>query len=137
MMAGIHDWVKGYQARGAGSVSGTQTASYSLKTLAEKGLLKREAVNPMLLDTQLNDFSWHLVWADDHETANENLAIRIGSADGYVIFIHGWTGSNLIWEDLPALVANRNPRLVALVVDHNGFGESPFTATMPAFDICN
>jgi pimeloyl-ACP methyl ester carboxylesterase len=132
-------WVTGYSAisREAGSVPGTQAAHYSLCHLAERGYLDRSAVKQMLTGSMLSDFHWHQVWADDHFTSDDELPERIGNVDGYVVFLHGWTGSSAIWEDLPAMVAASNPRLVSLIVDHNGFGKTPFATPVPDFAHCS
>src|SRR5262249_5377642 len=136
-MTNQHIWLKGYNSLSSVDESGVQTASYSLVSLAEKELLKRDDVNGMLLDAGLRDFTWHIVWADNPETPADDLEAQIGMAEGYVIFIHGWTGSNAIWEDIPARIVAKNRNLVALVVDHNGFGQTPFVQPMPDFVHCN
>jgi pimeloyl-ACP methyl ester carboxylesterase len=132
-------WLRGFResTRRAGLVPNAQVASYSLNDLAQRDLLPHSAVTGMLLDSGLYDFNWHMVWGDDHPTPAEELESRIGDVDGYVVFMHGWTGSNAIWEDLPGLVVAKNPRLVALVVDHNGFGETPFVDPTPDFEHCS
>ncbi len=139
LIRGKVPWVTGYSvsSRGAGSVAGTQTAHYSLRHLAEQGYLDASAVNQMLLDSDLSDFHWHLVWADDHSTTDAELADLPGKIDGYVVFLHGWTGSSAIWEDLPGMVVASNPRLVSLIADHNGFGETPFATPTPDFAHCS
>jgi len=58
-------------------------------------------------------------------------------AQGFAIFMHGWDGSHAIWEQLPALVCAANPRLVALAVDVNGFGGSPFSDELPSIEACD
>jgi len=50
--------------------------------------------------------------------------------------MHGWDGSHAIWERIPALVCAANPRLVALALDVNGFGGSPFANELPAVEAC-
>jgi pimeloyl-ACP methyl ester carboxylesterase len=143
---GPNDWIAGYRERSQGPalIMGkphAQFASYSLRTLAEKGLLPADDVSGMLLDSGLHDFAWHVTWADDEtseaSTPDDQLVERIANAEGVVIFIHGWTGSHAVWEDLPALVVSQNPRLVALTVDHNGFGETPFVDVTPDIKVCN
>lgn len=138
-MTGILDWVTVYEplSRMDGSVPKTQVAAYSLRQLAERESLSRDGVNGMLFDAGLYDYHWHMVWGDDFATPDEALAARIADADGYVIFLHGWTGSNAIWEDLPAMIAAENRRLVCLVVDHNGFGGTAFADEMPDFGRCS
>jgi pimeloyl-ACP methyl ester carboxylesterase len=62
----------------------------------------------------------------------------LSRAQGFVVFIHGWDGSGEIWESLPAMVCQKNHRLVAFVPDVNGFGGSPFIeAEMPKVAHCN
>src|ERR1041385_5117800 len=129
-MTNQHLWLKGYNSLSSVNELRVQHATYSLMALAEKELLKRDEVNAMLLDTGLRDFTWHIVWADDPDTPADDLEARIGMAEGYVVFIHGWTGSNAIWEDLPTRIVAKNRNLVALVVDHNGFGQTPFIHPM-------
>ncbi len=138
-MVGNLGWLKGYEAlsREAGNVPNTQEAAYSLRHLAELGLLPQSAVNSMLVDSGLYDYHWHMVWADESPTPDEALEQRIGEADGYVIFLHGWLGSHAIWEDLPGILLTKNNRLVCLVADHNGFGGTAFSGDMPIFDLCS
>src|SRR5579859_201098 len=97
------EWVKGYreQSRRAGTVPKTQVAHYGLRDLAERGFIKRDSVNAMLLDSGLADFNWRMVWGEDYDTSDDELETRLSRVDGYVIFIHGWTGTYNIWEDLP------------------------------------
>ena len=136
-MTGQIGWVRGYQQRCPGPTPNTQSAHYSLNDLVERGFLKREVVSGMLLDTGLRDFGWDVTWGEDYETTDDELEDRIGQVDGYVVFIHGWTGSAAIWETLPGMVVNRNRRLVSLTVDHNGFGTTPFVAPVPDFEHCS
>ncbi|MEP7288938.1 MAG: alpha/beta hydrolase [Chloroflexota bacterium] len=136
-MTGNLNWIKGYQSRSEGPTPHTQRASYSLRDLALRSFLKPNAVRQLLHDADLSDFSWHVVWGEDYATTDEELEDRLSNVDGYVIFIHGWTGSNAIWENLPGMVINRNRNLVSLVVDHNGFGATPFVQSMPEMDSCN
>lgn len=131
------NWVKGYTQRGDGPTPRTQRAVYSLRALAERGLLKPSDVNLLLHKTDLQDFSWHVLWGEDYATPDDDLPDRIGNVEGYVIWIHGWTGSHAIWEDLPGVVINRNRRLVSIVIDHNGFGASPFADRTPEYDECS
>jgi pimeloyl-ACP methyl ester carboxylesterase len=77
-----------------------------------------------------------MLWADNGPTPDAELEDRIGEGQGYVVFMHGWTGNHAIWESVPAMVVRENKLLVALSVDHNGFGASPFAAT-PSIDHCS
>jgi pimeloyl-ACP methyl ester carboxylesterase len=131
------EWVKGYRERSAGPLPRTYTATYSLGNLAGNGFLPRSDVNNMLHETGLYDFVWQMVWAEDYETPDAELPERIGNVDGYAVFIHGWTGSHLIWEDLPAMVARDNRRIVSLMVDHNGFGGTQFVDITPDLAQCS
>jgi hypothetical protein len=119
-----------------GALAETYVAHYTLKDLAERGVLDRGAVNGLLIDAGLEDFGWDVLWAADSSVLDADLPQLLSDVDGYVLFIHGWTGSRAIWEDLPASVVAADRRLVALIIDHNGFGASPFVDT-PGFDRCS
>lgn len=130
-------WARGYYGRTEGSVPGTQTAQYSLTDLINRGFIEPDSARGLLLDAGLFDLVWEVTWPDDAETPDEELAERVGSAEGYAIFVHGWTGNHSIWEDLPGMVVTENPNLVAISVDHNGFGLARFVDETPDLEICN
>ncbi len=130
-------WVLGYTTRAEGRVPSTYVAHYRLTDLISKGYIDADDGYRMLSESGLEDFFWELTWPEDFETPDEYLQARIQEAQGYAIFIHGWTGNHTIWEDLPGLVVSSNRQLVSLSVDHNGFGESVFTQQTPALDACN
>ncbi len=129
-------WVRGYFYRGDGDVPGTQVAYYRLSDLVNRGFISPSAGRGLLMNSGLLDFVWQVMWAEDYATADEELEDRIGNVQGYAVFMHGWTGNHAIWESIPGLVVTSNRRLVALAVDHNGFGETPFIDT-PALEMCN
>lgn len=131
------EWVKGYTTRSAGPTPRTQRASYSLRTLAERGFLPQGEVTRMLLTADLQDFAWDVVWGEDYDTADDDLPDRIGNVEGYALWMHGWTGTRNIFEDMPGTVINRNRRLVSIMVDHNGFGLTPFADRTPEYDECS
>lgn len=130
-------WASGYVDCSPGDAPDTWQAHYTFKNLAERGLLRLEDVNRVLFNADLQDYAWDVVWAGGAPTPDEALARRLADVDGYVIFIHGWTGSRAIWEALPAEIVTRNPRLVAFAVDHNGFGGSPFADRTPEYEECS
>lgn len=130
-------WVRGYSRRAAGIVPNTYTADYSIRDLINKRLIDSEAGYTMLEESGLEDFWWQVTWPEDFETPDEYLEDRINNVQGYAIFIHGWTGNHTIWEELPGTVVNANRRLVAISVDHNGFGRSPFVDVTPGLEECN
>lgn len=130
-------WVRGYYHRGIGEVEGTYVAHYRMSDLIAKGYISARDGKGFLLDAGLDDFLWEITWPEDYETADEDLEERILSAQGYAIFIHGWTGNHKIWEMLPGMVVRENRRLVSISIDHNGFGQSRFTSRTPALEDCN
>ena len=117
--------------------AGTQSAHYRLTDLAARGGLPRGAVNALLLDAELVDYGWTVTWAGAGTTPDTDLPTLFDAAEGYVVFMHGWTGNRAIWEDLPARIVSASPKLIALVVDHNGFGETAFVDPDPRFEKCN
>ena len=60
------------------------------------------------MDAGLVDLVWQVMWADNDATPDEELEDRIGEAQGYVVFMHGWTGNHAIWESLPGMVVTGN-----------------------------
>lgn len=130
-------WLRGYVERAAGDVPGTQTAVYRLSDLVKRGFIAPADGRGLLLDARLVDFAWQVIWADDEATPDEALDALIGGAQGYVVFMHGWTGTRAVWESIPGLIVTSNRRLVAFSVDHNGFGESAFIDSTPSLDHCS
>jgi len=65
------------------------------------------------------------------------LPERIGAVQGYVLFMHGWTGNHAIWESIPGLIVTSNRRLIGISVDHNGFGGTSFVENTPSLDHCS
>lgn len=131
------NWLLGYRGRRAGPTTNTYEAEYGLRDLMEKGYIPRRAGTNFLKETGLTDFHWVITWPEDFELPDDMLVDRIGDVQGYVIFVHGWTGNYRIWEDTPALVTLSNRRLVSLAIDHNGFGESVFENLTPRLEDCN
>jgi pimeloyl-ACP methyl ester carboxylesterase len=130
-------WARGYFKRAEGDVPGTQTAKYRLTDLISRGLIEPTQARALLLDAGLVDLVWEATWAEDYATSDDELGERLGDAQGYSLFIHGWTGNHTIWEDLPGMVVASNHRLVSIAVDHNGFGQARFVDETPALDTCN
>lgn len=118
--------------------SSVRRVAYSLRSLADRGLVSRDSFAMFCAATGLSDFTWRVFWHDPYRAPNDqSLAQALRYADGLLVFIHGWDGSGEIWEDLPAEVIQRNPGLVALVPDVNGFGGTPFASNLPAPEQCD
>jgi pimeloyl-ACP methyl ester carboxylesterase len=132
------DWPGGYAAWLPERVSTVRRVGYTLVDLVRRGLLEANDVMQFREETLLADFKWDLLWADhDSKPDAQSVADALQSAEGIVVFVHGWAGSGKIWEDLPAMVIQRNPKLVALVPDVNGFGGSPFSVKVPPINKCD
>lgn len=129
-------WVRGYTRRGQGGVHNTQVAHYQMSDLVNRGFIPANEGRGLLMDRGLVDFAWQVIWPEDFDTPDDMLEKRLTDVEGYVIFIHGWTGNHSIWEDMPGMVVKANRRLVAISVDHNGFGQSRFVDDTPALDTC-
>jgi len=116
---------------------GIQSLSFSLSGLQSKQLLSTRAFKNFQNKTGLRDFSWRVVYARKARRRKPHLREQLKNHQGAIVFIHGWDGSGEIWEDLPALVCQSNPRLIALVPDVNGFGGSPFIDEVPRVKHCS
>lgn len=136
-MSGQFSWSRGHYRRANGIVDNTQTAMYRLSNLIDRGLIGMQEGKKLLQDAGLVDFVFQLTWADDFDTPDELLEYHLQEAEGFVIFIHGWTGNHKIWEKLPGMVVSENRKLVAMAVDHNGFGNSRFVNSLPPIEACN
>jgi hypothetical protein len=130
-------WVMGYISRSEGRVPNTWVAEYRLRHLIQANLIDPGAGQRFLDDHGLTDFHWQMTWADDFEMPDDMLLDRLVNTQGYIFFIHGWTGNYLIWEDLPGMAVLSNRLIVSVEVDHNGFGGSLLVDTTPALDTCN
>jgi pimeloyl-ACP methyl ester carboxylesterase len=130
-------WANGYYERGSSDIPGIYTATYRLNDLIAQNLIDPDSARNFLIEAGLTDFVWEVTWADDSETAPEIMNARFAAGQGYVVFIHGWTGNHSIWESLPALVAANDRRLISISVDHNGFGQSELIDDTPTLESCN
>ena len=130
-------WITGYTRRSLGLMPGTYIAEYKLSDLMKKGYIDRRVGQEFLEDVGLLDFHWEITWPEDYDVPDEMLVDRLANVQGYVVWVHGWTGNMHIWEDLPARVVNKNRRLVSISIDHNGFGESIFENPTPDMETCN
>lgn len=130
-------WITGYVRRAAGSAPNTYTAYYSLSHLIQRRLIDSEAAFDLLTQAGLDDLGWEVTWPEDFETPDELLETNARSATGWVVFVHGWTGNHRIWESLPGMVVSANRQLMAIALDHNGFGLSRFADHTPELESCN
>lgn len=136
-MAGQFGWARGHYRRGVGSLPHTQTAMYRVSNLVDRGVIGAKEGRDFLAASGLMDFVFQLTWAEDFDTPDELLERHLEESEGFVIFVHGWTGNHKIWEKLPSMVVSGNRKLVAMSVDHNGFGNSRFLTDIPKTDECN
>jgi pimeloyl-ACP methyl ester carboxylesterase len=132
------EWAEGFTAWLPERVDPVRRVGYTLRDLVRRGLIDEAAAGEFHAETLLADFAWRLLWADENTVSDtESIGEALRTAEGIVVFIHGWDGSGDIWEDLPALVVQQNPRLVALVPDVNGFGGTPFSTDFPPIEKCD
>jgi pimeloyl-ACP methyl ester carboxylesterase len=130
-------WTAGFRAWQAERLWPVRRVDYALHELANRGLINSFLFEAFQIATGLDDFAWRLFWADtDSLPDDQSIAERIRTAEGVLVFIHGWDGSGEVWEDLPAQIIQRNPGLIALVPDVNGFGGSPFSTPLPTIEQC-
>ena len=137
MMNPHMEWVLGYFNRAEGELPNTYVLEYRLNDLMEKGYINKEAGLNFLSESGLTDFYWQITFPEDFEIPDEFLVDRIANVQGYVVFVHGWTGNHSIWEDIPGMVVSSNRQLISICVDHNGFGLSAFKDKSPGIEQCN
>lgn len=130
-------WVKGYVRRSEGRLPYTYVADYSLVDLMRKGYVSPAEGQLLLSEGGLQDFFWQMTWPEDFETPDEMLEMNLKMAQGFAIFVHGWTGNHNIWEDIPGLTVLGNRQLIALSIDHNGFGHTSLIDSTPELESVN
>jgi pimeloyl-ACP methyl ester carboxylesterase len=114
-----------------------QSTTFSLSSLADRGLLTTRQLADFQDSTGLADFAWQFSWNRSAlAEARGNLRTLMRRTQGCVVFMHGWCGNRSVWEQLPEIVCAANSRLVALTPDLNGFGGSPFLSDVPALEQC-
>src|SRR3954464_5812270 len=91
-------WTRSYFYRGDGEVPGTQIAYYRLSDLINKGVVAASEGRALLLSSGLLDLVWQGMAARNDPTPDVELEERIGSVQGYAVFMLGWPGNHSIWE---------------------------------------
>ncbi|MCB0163466.1 MAG: hypothetical protein KDI79_04515 [Anaerolineae bacterium] len=114
-----------------------ETESFLLSDLARDKLLAPDVtLESFQQATGLADFYWETTYYQ-HPYHRRSLPQALAEAEGYMFFLHGWTGSRRIWEKLPIQLAVKNRQLVCFNLDVNGFGDSPFLAETPSPEQCS
>jgi pimeloyl-ACP methyl ester carboxylesterase len=130
-------WTSGQRTARQETVPGVASATFTLSTLVKNRFLDSSLLEKFRTSTGLADFAWRTIYHTGARATQLTLQARIARARGFVIFMHGWDGCGEIWESLPALVCQDNPRLVCFTLDVNGFGNSPFVDPVPAVEQCD
>ena len=113
------------------------TERFSLAGLHSKGELNGTVtLEDFRQKTGLADLFWQAMYYQQPGQPR-TLSQALAEADGYVIFMHGWTGSHRIWESLPLQLTSKHQNIVCFGLDVNGFGQSPFIADTPTEEQCN
>ncbi len=105
---------------------GIYSAAYTLSELTQRGVMAAERFGEFQNTTGLSDFYWRTYWSRGDIIAAGGRSEIIRKTDAVVIFLHGWDGSQAIWENLPAQLCAAETNILALAADVNGFGRSPF-----------
>src|SRR5437773_11950659 len=98
-------WATAYQTWQAELIFPMRRVGYSLRDLTERGLINRFMFDVFCASTGLAVFSWSLIWADtDNLPDEQSVPNALRTAEGILIFIHGWDRSGAVWEDWPARI---------------------------------
>jgi len=106
--------------------SGVYSAAYHLSDLGNRGSISKEDIKKFLRATRLKDFYWRAYWSRGDIIAAGGRDSILNKVDAVVVFLHGWDGSEAIWENLPTRLCSAEANILVLVPDVNGFGRSPF-----------
>lgn len=110
----------------AEAAQGVYSAAYSLAELADKEIIDPEKFKGFRQRSRLETVYWRAGWSRGDIIAAGGRGAFASKADVVVVFLHGWDGSEAIWEDLPGKLCALEPNILVLVPDVNGFGRSPF-----------
>ncbi len=108
------------------SEQGIYSATYTLEDLSDRGVIAPKKRKYFQRTTRLKDFFWRAYWGRGDIITAGGRGEFLRKADAVVVFMHGWDGSEVIWENLPARLCAAERNLLVLVPDVNGFGRSPF-----------
>jgi pimeloyl-ACP methyl ester carboxylesterase len=134
---GRWDWLKHPLTTRQESPRWVVSQLHTLTQAAATGSISAQNLPHFRQTTGLVDFGWRVYYHRRPRGRVESVIKLLPKALGYVIFMHGWDGSHVIWEDLPAQVCQANPHLVCFALDVNGFGRSPFIeAEQPRLELC-
>ncbi len=112
------------------------TERFSLSGVAKNhGLAGSLTLSEFQQKTGLADLYWHAMYFR-RPGLEQDLARYLTEVDGYVFFMHGWTGSHRTWENLPVRLTGKHKNIVAFNLDVNGFGQSPFLRETPLAEHC-
>lgn len=86
--------------------------------------------------TGLADLYWHALYFKV-PGRDDDFRAYLADVDGFVFFMHGWTGSHRIWENLPVKLTGKHKNILVFNLDVNGFGQSPFLNSTPSAEQCS
>ncbi len=110
---------------------------YKLSHLTANQIFSPKKLTGFQEATGLADLTWRVYYHRRPSGKVQPITNLVANARGYVILMHGWTGSHAIWEDLPALICEANPHLICFAPDVNGFSGSPFIKDdPPPLELC-
>lgn len=119
-------WIEAGSPVRAEPEQGVYSATYTLNELSQRGIIPSDNTEYFHQTTYLKDFFWRAYWSRGDIIAAGGRGEFLHKTDAVVIFMHGWDGSEAIWENLPARLCADERNLLVLVPDVNGFGRSPF-----------
>jgi hypothetical protein len=106
--------------------TGIYSAAYRLSELAQRNSISSDEIVKFQRATQHKDFYWRAYWSRGEIIAAGGRSSILRKVAAVVVFLHGWDGSEAIWENLPARLCSSEANILVLVPDVNGFGRSPF-----------
>lgn len=119
-------WIEISSAVRSEAEQGIYSAAYTLKNLSDRGVISTEKSEYFHRTTRLKDFFWRTYWSRGDLITAGGRSEFLRKTDAAVVFMHGWDGSEAIWENLPARLCAEERNLLVLAPDVNGFGRSPF-----------
>lgn len=130
-------WAEAAKTQRKEKITGIVSATFDLRNLVKRGFLSEKTLDSFTGETGLRNFSWRMFHHERFFAKRTPRREVLKRAQGFIVFMHGWDGSGAVWEDLPAMVCHRSPRLVSFAPDINGFAGSPFEPEIPDPSQCD
>ncbi len=109
-------------------------ADYSVRSLAQAGVLAEAPAQRFLEESGYRDFGWSL-YAHESRLGSVSDSGVLARASDLVVLAHGTLCTRAVWTHVAAAICRDNARAVVLTPDHLGSGDSRLEASAGALHL--